>query len=78
MITQTFGEILFTPGSEPWREFPSPESLKRRILISTKPPKEYNEAMKDTVKKSNLQKSPAEVEAQRRDFIPKTDYNKVL
>ncbi|WCJ19878.1 Phosphoinositide phospholipase C 4 [Euphorbia peplus] len=44
MITQTFGDILFTPGSECLKEFPSPESLKKRIIISTKPPKEYLEA----------------------------------
>ena len=44
MVTQTFGDILFTPGSECLKEFPSPESLKRRIIISTKPPKEYLEA----------------------------------
>ncbi|KAI4382777.1 hypothetical protein MLD38_008695 [Melastoma candidum] len=41
MVTETFGEILFSPGPECLKEFPSPESLKRRIIISTKPPKEY-------------------------------------
>ncbi|CAN1259356.1 Phosphoinositide phospholipase C 2 [Linum perenne] len=44
MVTQTFGDILFTPDSECLKEFPSPESLKRRIIISTKPPKEYLKA----------------------------------
>lgn len=44
MVTQTFGDILFSPGSECLKEFPSPESLKKRIIISTKPPKEYLEA----------------------------------
>ncbi|MBA0869355.1 hypothetical protein Goshw_027343 [Gossypium schwendimanii] len=44
MVTQTFGDILFSPGSECLKEFPSPESLKGRIVISTKPPKEYLEA----------------------------------
>ncbi|TYI86623.1 hypothetical protein E1A91_D04G077800v1 [Gossypium mustelinum] len=44
MVTQTFGEILFSPGPECFKEFPCPESLKRRIIISTKPPKEYLEA----------------------------------
>ncbi|KAK8517155.1 hypothetical protein V6N13_092441 [Hibiscus sabdariffa] len=44
MVTQTFGDILFSPGSECLQEFPSPESLKKRIIISTKPPKEYLEA----------------------------------
>ncbi|KAK7305876.1 hypothetical protein VNO77_43788 [Canavalia gladiata] len=44
MVTETFGDILFCPTSESLKEFPSPESLKRRIIISTKPPKEYLEA----------------------------------
>lgn len=44
MVKQTFGDILFCPGSEPVKEFPSPDSLKKRIIISTKPPKEYLEA----------------------------------
>ncbi|KAI7736746.1 hypothetical protein M8C21_030226, partial [Ambrosia artemisiifolia] len=41
MVRDTFGDMLFAPGTEPLQEFPSPESLKRRIIISTKPPKEY-------------------------------------
>lgn len=44
MITQTFGDILFCPAEECLKDFPSPESLKKRIIISTKPPKEYLEA----------------------------------
>ncbi|KAM3375886.1 phosphoinositide phospholipase C 2 isoform X2 [Capsicum galapagoense] len=40
MITQTFGDMLFAP-SECLKELPSPESLKKRVLISTKPPKKY-------------------------------------
>lgn len=44
MITETFGETLFVPESECFDEFPSPESLKRRVMISTKPPKEYTQA----------------------------------
>ncbi|KAJ6322634.1 hypothetical protein OIU77_012470 [Salix suchowensis] len=44
MVTQTFGDILFSPGAKSMKELPSPESLKRRIIISTKPPKEYLEA----------------------------------
>ena len=44
MVTQTFGDILFCPESEHLVEFPSPESLKRQIIISTKPPKEYLES----------------------------------
>lgn len=41
MVANTFGDILFTPNTESVKEFPSPDSLKRRIIISTKPPKEY-------------------------------------
>lgn len=42
---RVLGEALFYPPTdEPCKEFPSPESLKRRIIISTKPPKEYLEA----------------------------------
>ncbi|KAE9614997.1 hypothetical protein Lal_00048291 [Lupinus albus] len=44
MVTQTFGDILFSPSTESMKEFPSPELLKKRIIISTKPPKEYLEA----------------------------------
>lgn len=44
MVTETFGEILFRPEKKSLEEFPSPENLKRRIMISTKPPKEYLES----------------------------------
>ncbi|KAK9279948.1 hypothetical protein L1049_013632 [Liquidambar formosana] len=44
MLTKTFGEMLFYPKSECLEEFPSPEELKNRIIISTKPPREYLEA----------------------------------
>ncbi|ONK61854.1 uncharacterized protein A4U43_C08F34270 [Asparagus officinalis] len=41
MVSQTFGDILYYPQSDSFEEFPSPESLKNRIILSTKPPKEY-------------------------------------
>ncbi|KAK7305875.1 hypothetical protein VNO77_43787 [Canavalia gladiata] len=44
MATQIFGELLYYPQTDSLTEFPSPESLKGRILISTKPPKEYLES----------------------------------
>ena len=44
MISQTFGDMLFYPKSESLPEFPSPEELKYRVIISTKPPKEYLES----------------------------------
>ncbi|XP_073036275.1 phosphoinositide phospholipase C 2-like isoform X2 [Primulina eburnea] len=53
MITQTFGEMLFSPGPESLRQFPTPESLKKRIIISTKPPKEYLKAKVLESKKSD-------------------------
>ncbi|KAK7300530.1 hypothetical protein RJT34_11376 [Clitoria ternatea] len=40
MATQIFGEMLFYPETACLTEFPSPESLKNRVIISTKPPKE--------------------------------------
>ncbi|KAI4306829.1 hypothetical protein L6164_030074 [Bauhinia variegata] len=41
MAIQVFGETLYYPETDSLDEFPSPESLKGRILISTNPPKEY-------------------------------------
>lgn len=41
MITQTFGDMLFCPNDENLNNIPSPEELKHRIMISTKPPQEY-------------------------------------
>lgn len=56
MVTQTFGDLLFTCGAECLSEFPSPESLKGRIIISTKPPKEYLESEKLSEKDNGSQK----------------------
>ncbi|KAK7320602.1 hypothetical protein VNO77_30226 [Canavalia gladiata] len=44
LATQIFGEMLFYPESGCLTEFPSPESLKNRVIISTKPPKERFES----------------------------------
>ncbi|KAF8666915.1 hypothetical protein HU200_053444 [Digitaria exilis] len=41
MIKETFEDMLFVSESESMAEFPSPDELKGRIIISTKPPKEY-------------------------------------
>ncbi|KAH9613765.1 hypothetical protein KSS87_004924 [Heliosperma pusillum] len=43
-LIEVFGEMLYTPESNHTEEFPSPEELKYRIIISTKPPKEYLES----------------------------------
>ncbi|KAH7437055.1 hypothetical protein KP509_05G054300 [Ceratopteris richardii] len=48
-ICETFGEILYKPKEKDLKEFPSPQELKRRILISTKPPKIPDD---DTIKKT--------------------------
>ncbi|XP_009790378.1 phosphoinositide phospholipase C 4 [Nicotiana tabacum] len=48
MLTETFGEMLFVPESDSLKECPTPEELKHRIIISTKPPKEYLEASAST------------------------------
>ncbi|KAK7320601.1 hypothetical protein VNO77_30225 [Canavalia gladiata] len=44
MTTQVFGDMLYYPQTDPVTELPTPESVKHRILISTKPPKEYLES----------------------------------
>ncbi|XP_008805482.1 phosphoinositide phospholipase C 6-like [Phoenix dactylifera] len=41
MAAQTFGDMLYYPEKDSLKEFPSPDSLKNKIIISTKPPKEY-------------------------------------
>ncbi|KMT18205.1 hypothetical protein BVRB_2g023760 [Beta vulgaris subsp. vulgaris] len=43
MVTEIFGEMLYCPETR-LEQFPSPEELKFRIILSTKPPKEYLEA----------------------------------
>lgn len=41
LIKQKFGDMLFISESEQMAEFPSPDDLKGKIIVSTKPPKEY-------------------------------------
>jgi phosphatidylinositol phospholipase C delta len=43
IVHQIFGKTLYCPDPllEGFTDFPSPASLKNRIIISTKPPKEY-------------------------------------
>jgi phosphatidylinositol phospholipase C delta len=61
MVTQTFGDILFCYGTECYVDFPSPESLRRKIIISTKPPKEYlqTKSMNDKDNGSQKSKNPS-------------------
>ncbi|KAF7816105.1 phosphoinositide phospholipase C 4-like [Senna tora] len=81
MLTQTFGDMLFCPGCENLKVFPSPEELKYRILISTKPPKEYLRADSVQINMKTSQKSvdfdedestkePSVTKAQDEDDIP--------
>ncbi|XP_060175028.1 phosphoinositide phospholipase C 4-like [Lycium barbarum] len=57
MLTETFGDTLFAPESDSLKECPSPEELKHRIIISTKPPKEYLEASSASVCKDRRNSS---------------------
>lgn len=43
MVKRIYGEMLYQPKPDS-QEFLSPEELKKRIIISTKPPKEYLES----------------------------------
>ncbi|KAL6203408.1 hypothetical protein ACLB2K_027108 [Fragaria x ananassa] len=56
LLMKTFKEMLFIPDSECFKKLPSPEDLKYRIIISTKPPKEYLEDKSVNDKKDNLHK----------------------
>ncbi|MFS7958197.1 putative phosphoinositide phospholipase C [Helianthus anomalus] len=40
-VTEIFGDTLYHPEAGDHNEFPSPEALKHRILLSTKLPKEH-------------------------------------
>lgn len=55
-ITETFGEMLHTSECEHLEEFPSPDSLKMKVIISTKPPKEYLESKTAKDEAPELQK----------------------
>lgn len=66
MVTETFGDILFQPESEYLSEFPSPESLKKRVIISTKPPKEYLDTQSDRKGRQGSKKTKDSVEEQPR------------
>jgi hypothetical protein len=66
MIIKIFGDALFYPHTtEALKEFPSPEDLKGRIVISTKPPKEYLEAA--PVAKTAAQNKQVVKELQKED-----------
>ncbi|KAL9228666.1 hypothetical protein vseg_004219 [Gypsophila vaccaria] len=63
MITRELGDMLFYPEAEITKDFPSPEELKYKVIVSTKPPKEYLSADSSVSKGSESQKegrSPGE------------------
>ena len=62
MISVTFGDMLYYPQSGCLEKFPSPESLKHRIIISTKAPKEDVESNSVKGKESSSQKEGDEDE----------------
>lgn len=82
MIVQVFGEMLYTPGPNLLGEFPSLESLKRRIIVSTKPPKEYLEGKEDKEKKSITETDSSPEDEARTievtDLQPRNNHNKVI
>lgn len=58
MLTDTFGEMLYYPKPSKLNELPTPDELQCKVLISTKPPKEYLEAEEDKRTKSQRIKDP--------------------
>ncbi|KAK7321349.1 hypothetical protein VNO77_31910 [Canavalia gladiata] len=67
MITETFGNMLFCPDHKNLKVFPSPEELKGKIMISTKPPKEYLKLKSKRVKE-NSQKMPKSKDSDEDDW----------
>ncbi|XP_078179189.1 phosphoinositide phospholipase C 6-like [Carex rostrata] len=53
MMNEIFGDLLYVPNREHIEIFPSPEDLKMKILISTKPPMEYLDETKIPKGKEN-------------------------
>lgn len=53
LVIKTFGDMLSYPEVESLTEFPSPDALRHRIIISTKLPKEFLEEKGDKQDKDN-------------------------
>lgn len=68
MVIQIFGEMLYYPESGCLEEFPAPEALKYRIILSTKPPKEYLELRNQ---KEGETFSPVEKDSSEEDYFIK-------
>lgn len=60
MVSQTFGDTLVCATSDTLEDFPSPESLKKRVIISTKHPKEYLESKSSKVEDDGSVKESTE------------------
>ncbi|EPS71356.1 hypothetical protein M569_03403 [Genlisea aurea] len=74
MAMSTFGDMLYCPESGILEEFPSPESLKHKVILSTKPPKEYLGASNITVENnSSPSPLPNEKESSDEDQEPEPD-----
>ncbi|KAJ4786413.1 Phosphoinositide phospholipase C [Rhynchospora pubera] len=63
MMNEIFGDLLYVPNTEHIETFPSPEDLKMKILVSTKPPTEYLEEPKMPRDKDTEAQGGAEDEA---------------
>lgn len=61
MVHETFRDVLVCSESDTFQDFPSPESLKGRIVISTKHPKEYLDAKGEEDGNAGVYKSSEEV-----------------
>lgn len=56
MAIEIFGELLYYPEPGCFDVFPSPQSLKHQIVLSTKPPKEYLDSIKPAKESLELKK----------------------
>ncbi|KAL9230197.1 hypothetical protein vseg_005582 [Gypsophila vaccaria] len=74
MVTEVFGKTLYSPESEHLEQFPSPEDLKYKIILSTKPPKEYLED-KQSKDKGNTSPAPSVDETLASDIEDCSDHD---
>lgn len=70
MVTIMFGELLYRNDAKNLEVFPSPGSLKRKILISTKPPKEYLDD-ESSMEREDLQRQGSSDEEQTQNTYKK-------
>ncbi|KAK4752367.1 hypothetical protein SAY87_021165 [Trapa incisa] len=78
MVSKTFGEKLYLPESESLPEFPSPESLVGKIMISTKPPKEYLEKQDSTSENARQEEADEGEEEPEEDGANAPEYKKMI